>query len=107
MSSPFTELANYIYANPEKYAEYGRLLSKKEALMRLKLEGAKWLAKGEEPIFEDGSTLHEILIEFLEKDIIVVFEKDGELYIARVTLLVDPILDEMICKKLAEMEVEK
>ena len=100
--SPFSRLARRIYMHPEKYAEYGRLLPKEEAMMRLRLEGMKMMENGEEPVFEDGSTLHEILMDFLRDDIIVVFERDGEIYVARTTMLADPVLDKIIVKLIKE-----
>jgi len=69
-------------------------------MARLRREAAEMFGSGEEPVFEDGTSLHEILTEFLEKDIIVVFERDGELYPTRVTAIIDPILDKEIIEQI-------
>ena len=98
----FSGLASYIYEHPEKFAKHGRLLPKKEALARLKLEGMKMMESGEEVVFESGETLHEVLIHLLKKDLIVVFERNGEIYPCRVTKLIDQHLDELILEGLRE-----
>ena len=102
--NPFSILVGHIYQHPDKYAKYGRLLPKEEAKARLKREAAEWFESGEEPVMDDGSTLHEFLLRLLDEDLIVIFERDGELYPCRTLLLIDPELDKTI---LDSLEVEE